>query len=97
MSAGVPSPPRAPAQGPAPSASPDGAPAAATGDASQHATRAAAMPAASGAGERWAPSRTPISCTLENSSVAAYEAKTSDMPGSTPMPTSASSPACCHA
>jgi len=56
MSAGVPSPPRAPAQGPAPSASPDGAPAAATGDASQHATRAAAMPAASGAGERWAPS-----------------------------------------
>jgi hypothetical protein len=56
MSAGVPSPPRAPAEGPAPSASPDGAPAAATGDASQHATRAAAMPAASGAGERWAPS-----------------------------------------
>jgi hypothetical protein len=56
MSAGVPSPPRAPAQGPAPSASPDGAPTAATGDASQHATRAAAMPAASGAGERWAPS-----------------------------------------
>ena len=54
MSAGVPSPPRAPAQGPAPAGSPDGAPAAATGDASQHATRAAAMPAASGAGERWA-------------------------------------------
>src|SRR6185503_11188126 len=42
---------------------------------------------------RFAPSRTPISSIDENSSSAAYRAKTSESPGSTPMPTSASRPA----
>src|SRR5690348_11568711 len=55
MSAGVPSPPRAPAEGPVPPAPPDDAQAVATGDASPRAT-GAGMPAASDARGRWAPS-----------------------------------------
>ena len=38
---------------------------------------------------RFAPSRTPISSIDENRWSAAYRAKTSDRPGSTPIPTSA--------
>ena len=45
---------------------------------------------------RFAPSRTPTSSTRENSSSAAYRAKTSDRPGSTPMPTIASRLAVSH-
>ena len=41
---------------------------------------------------RLAPSRTPSSSIAENRWSAAYRAKTSDRPGSTPMPTSASCP-----
>ena len=46
---------------------------------------------------RFAPSRMPISSISEKSSSAAYRAKTSAAPGSTPMPTSASSPFSSHA
>src|SRR5215813_3161029 len=45
---------------------------------------------------RFAPSRTPISSISLNSSSAACRAKTSERPGSTPMPTSASLPLCSH-
>ena len=45
---------------------------------------------------RLAPSRTPSWSISLNSSSAAYRAKTSDRPGSTPMPTRASLPACSH-
>jgi hypothetical protein len=41
---------------------------------------------------RLAPSRTPTSSTAEKSSSAAWRAKTSERPGSTPIPTSASRP-----
>ena len=45
---------------------------------------------------RSAPSRTPSSSMAENRWSAAYRANTSDRPGSTPMPTSASRPAAAH-
>ncbi len=45
---------------------------------------------------RFEPSRVPSSSISENRWSAAYRANTSDRPGSTPMPTSASRPACSH-
>ncbi len=45
---------------------------------------------------RFAPSRTPSSSTDENSRSTAYRANTSERPGSTPMPTSASRSADLH-
>ncbi len=46
---------------------------------------------------RLAPSRVPSSSISENRWSAAYLAKTSESPGSTPMPTRASRPASSHA
>ena len=45
---------------------------------------------------RLAPSRVPSSSISENRWSAAYRAKTSESPGSTPMPTSASRPSASH-
>ena len=45
---------------------------------------------------RFAPSLTPSSAISPNSSSAAYLANTSDRPGSTPIPASASLPDCSH-